>query len=199
MAEALSLRRGARLGSGRHHCRSRRDRVPGYRSRKGAASRHPGVRYAEHAAAVAGELIESGVHEAIVTSGPPHMAHEAGRLAARASGLPLVMDMRDPWSFVERVPEHLASPVWLAFAKRFERRAVADATIIATNTEPFRRAMCDRYPNARARIMTVMHGCDEEAVPPSHHRRRFIIGYAGAIYLDRDPRPLFHAAARVVH
>ena len=155
--------------------------------------------WARDAAALAGELIESGVHEAIVTSGPPHMAHEAGRLAARASGLPLVMDMRDPWSFVERVPEHLASPVWLAFAKRFERRAVADATIIATNTEPFRRAMCDRYPNARARIMTVMNGCDEEAVPPSHHGRRFIIGYAGAIYLDRDPRPLFHAAARVVH
>jgi len=155
--------------------------------------------WAHDAAALAGQLIEPGVHEAIITSGPPHMAHEAGRLAARASGLPFVMDMRDPWSLVERVPGHIASPVWFAFAKRFERRAVADAAIVATNTEPFRRAMCDHYPNARARILTVMNGCDEDAVPPSQHGPRFVIGYAGAIYLDRDPRPLFRAAARVVH
>jgi hypothetical protein len=158
-----------------------------------------GMKWARDAAALAGRLIEPGVHEAIVTSGPPHMAHEAGRLAGRASGLPFVMDMRDPWSLVERVPEHFGSPVWIALAKRFERRTIADAAIIATNTEPFRRAMCAQYPHARARLMTVMNGYDEGAVPRSDHRHRFVIGYAGAIYLDRDPRPLFRAAACVVH
>jgi hypothetical protein len=158
-----------------------------------------GRKWARDAAALAGQLIEPGVHQAIVTSGPPHMAHEAGRLAGRARGLPFVMDMRDPWSLVERVPEHFGSPVWLALARRFERRTVADAAIIATNTEPFRRAMSARYPHARARIMTVMNGYDEGAVPRSDHGHRFVIGYAGAIYLDRDPRPLFRAAACVVH
>jgi len=157
-----------------------------------------GKKWAEDAAALAGALIKPAVHVAIVTSGPPHMTHEAGRLAARARGLPFVMDMRDPWSFVERVPEHFASPLWFALAKRFERRAVADAAIVATNTEPFRRVMCDRYPKARTRIITVMNGSDEEPMPPSQHGRRFIIGYAGAIYLDRDPRLMFRAAARVV-
>jgi hypothetical protein len=157
------------------------------------------MNWAHAAAAVARELIEPGVHDAIITSGPPHMVHEAGRMVARESRLPFVMDMRDPWSLVERVPEHLASPVWFALAKRFERRAVDDAAIIATNTEPFRRAMSQKYPNARGRIMTVMNGWDEDALPPSNHGQRFVIGYAGAIYLDRDPRPLFQAAARVVH
>jgi glycosyltransferase involved in cell wall biosynthesis len=157
-----------------------------------------GKKWAQDAAALAGALIQPAVHVAIVTSGPPHMIHEAGRLAARARGLPFVMDMRDPWSFVERVPEHFASPLWFALAKRFERRAVADAAVVATNTEPFRRVMCDQYPNARTRIITVMNGSDEEPMPPSQHGRRFVIGYAGAIYLDRDPRPLFRAAARVV-
>jgi len=157
-----------------------------------------GKKWARDAAALAGQLIEPGVHEAIITSGPPHMAHEAGRLAGRASGLPFVMDMRDPWSLVERVPEHFGSPVWLALARRFERRSIGDAAIIATNTEPFRRAMCDRYPHARERIMTVMNGYDDGAVPRSDHGHRFVVGYAGAIYLDRDPRPLFRAAAYVV-
>src|SRR5438094_725046 len=113
-----------------------------------------------------------------VRSSPPRVER-----FARARGLPFVMDMRDPWSLVERVPGQIASPVWFAFAKRFERRAVADAAIVATNTEPFRRAMCDHYPNVRARILTVMNGCDEDAVPPSQHGPRFVIGYAGAIYL----------------
>jgi glycosyltransferase involved in cell wall biosynthesis len=156
------------------------------------------MNWARAAAALAGDLIEQGVHEAIITSGPPHMTHEAGRLAARATGLPFVMDMRDPWTLVQRVPEHIASPVWFTLAERFERRAVADAAIIATNTEPFRRVMCDKYPKARARIITVMNGYDEDALPPSQHGSRFVIGYAGAIYLDRDPRPLFRAASQVV-
>src|SRR5439155_332891 len=44
----------------------------------------------------------------------------------------------------------------------------------------------------------VPNGCDEEDVPPSQHGRRFVIAYAGCIYLDRDPRPLFRAAAQLV-
>src|SRR5438046_9571230 len=47
-------------------------------------------------------------------------------------------------------------------------------------------------------MLAVPNGCDEEEVPPPQHGRRFVIGYAGSIYLDRDPRPLFRAAAQVV-
>ncbi len=43
-----------------------------------------------------------------------------------------------------------------------------------------------------------MNGYDEEAVPRSRHGGRFTIAYAGTIYLDRDPRPLFRAVAEVV-
>jgi glycosyltransferase involved in cell wall biosynthesis len=143
-------------------------------------------------------LIEPGIHEAVITSGPPHMAHEAGRLAARETGLPFVMDMRDPWTLVERLIEDVASPVWLRFASRYERRAVGQASLVVTNTEPFRRAMCRVYPEAADRVITVMNGCDEGPVPPSRHGPRFTLVYAGTIYLDRDPRILFRAAARLI-
>jgi glycosyltransferase involved in cell wall biosynthesis len=43
-----------------------------------------------------------------------------------------------------------------------------------------------------------MNGCDEGPLPPSRRGDRFIIAYAGAIYLDRDPRILFRAVAQVV-
>src|SRR5207249_4914766 len=42
------------------------------------------------------------------------------------------------------------------------------------------------------------NGYDEDPVPRSRHGRRFTIEYAGTIYLDRNPRMLFKAAARVV-
>ncbi len=53
-----------------------------------------------------------------------------------------------------------------------------------------------RYPEAR--VLTVMNGMDEGELPPSTVGERFVLGYAGSIYLDRDPRPLFRAVARVV-
>jgi glycosyltransferase involved in cell wall biosynthesis len=155
-------------------------------------------RWAREAASLALRLVEPGVHRAIVTTGPPHMAHEAGRLVARATDLPLVLDMRDPWSLVQRLPEDLASPIYRRLAAWYERRAVAQAALVAANTEPFRLAMCERYPDARERLLTVMNGCDEP-VPASRHGTRFVIAYAGTVYLDRDPRLLFRATGRVIH
>jgi glycosyltransferase involved in cell wall biosynthesis len=126
------------------------------------------------------------------------MAHEAGRRLSVTTGLPLVVDMRDPWSQVQRIPEATASPVGLALAERYERRTLAQARVVAVNTEPFRLALQAKYPQASARILTVMNGYDEDPVPPSRHGGPFTVAYAGTIYLDRDPRILFKAAAQVV-
>jgi len=155
-------------------------------------------RWARAAASVAMQVVERGLHRAVVTSGPPHMAHEAGRIVSRATGLPFVMDLRDPWSLLQRLPESLASPVWFQLANRYERRAVAQASLIVTNTEPFRLAMVGRHPAARNRMLTVMNGWDDDPVPPADRDERFIIAFAGEIYMDRDPRPLFRATARLV-
>jgi hypothetical protein len=43
-----------------------------------------------------------------------------------------------------------------------------------------------------------MNGADEGPTPASRHGTRFVLAYAGDIYLDRDPRILFRAAARLV-
>ena len=155
-------------------------------------------RWARDAAALALRVFEPGVHEAVASSGPPHMTHEAGRRLSRTTGLPFIMDMRDAWSLAERLDEDVASPLWLKLAAHHERRAVAQAAVIVTNTEPFRRAMCRTHPAMSDRVITVMNGSDEGPVPASRAGTRFLLAYAGAIYLDRDPRVLFRAAARVI-
>ncbi len=154
--------------------------------------------WARSAARIGRRLTRSRRHIAVVTSGPPHMAHEAGRLIAERAHLPLILDFRDPWSLAERVPEHVASPVRFRLAAHYERRLVRHASLIAMNTDASRDMMRARYPSAAQRIIAVRNGSDPEVLPAGQHGHRFAIRFAGSIYLDRDPRLVFRAAARVV-
>jgi glycosyltransferase involved in cell wall biosynthesis len=154
--------------------------------------------WARDAGRLARQLFEPGVHRVVVTCGPPHMAHCAGDLVRRETGVPFVMDMRDPWSLVERLPGSVGSPVWWNMADRFERRVLAAAALLVVNTRPFSDAMQRAYPESSDRIMAVLNGYDDEPLPAPRHGDRFVLAYAGTIYLDRDPRPLFRAAAAVV-
>lgn len=154
--------------------------------------------WAERAAEVGMGLVDADLHRAVITCGPPHMIHVAGARLSRAYDLPLVMDLRDPWSIPRRLPEAHASPLWFALAAHFERRAVMAATLVVANTDPVRREMEARYPSAPARFLTVLNGYDEDPVPPPAESGRFIVAYAGGIYLDRDPATLLRGAAKVV-
>lgn len=140
-------------------------------------------------------IVTRGLHRAVISSGPPYETHTAGRWLAERTGLPLVLDLRDPWSLQQRLGRWAASPLWYRLAERHEAAAVARAALVVCNTEPAAEAMQRRYP--RARVLAVMNGMDEGALPASTVAGRFVVGYAGAIYLDRDPRPLFRAAGRV--
>jgi hypothetical protein len=151
-----------------------------------------------HVARLALDIVRPNVHRVVVNSGPPHMTHDAGRRVAELTGLPFVMDMRDPWGQVERLPESLATPLWPRLAARYERRAVQRAALVVANTELARRTLQTVYPSRRDDIITVMNGSDDDPLPPSRRGGKFVIGHAGTVYLDRDPRPLFHAAACVV-
>lgn len=155
--------------------------------------------WAGAAARVGLGVLRLGAQRAVISCGPPHMCHEAARVVAERGCLPLVLDLRDPWALVQRLPEAIASPVWYGLAARHERRVMRDAALVVMNTEPARRAMAARYPEMTDRLIAVPNGIDQdEVVPAPLPRQRFVVAYAGTIYLDRDPRPLFAAAARLV-
>jgi glycosyltransferase involved in cell wall biosynthesis len=154
--------------------------------------------WAKDAARLACRLYRPGVHQAVVTCGPPHMVHLAGASVHRNVGLPFIMDLRDPWSLVQRLPGSIASALWWRLAARHERQVLEQAALVVANTEPLREAMQREYPGAGERIIAVLNGYDDDPLPEAHHGDRFIVAYAGTIYLDRNPRPLFQAAARVI-
>jgi hypothetical protein len=156
------------------------------------------LRWAKDAVRLAEEILDPGAHFAVVTSGPPHMTHETGRVLSRRHGLPFVMDMRDPWSLNERIPERWACPLWLRGTARHEREMVSQAALVVANTAPARDALARAYPDASEKIIAVMNGSDDDPLPPQRRGGRFTIGYAGTIYDYGDPRSLFRAAACVI-
>lgn len=155
-------------------------------------------RWARDAAAIARCIVRPGLHDAVISSGPPHAAHEAARLVSRHSGIPFVMDMRDVWGLAQRCSESIASPLLLHLARRYERRAVREASLVVANTDAAGAAMRRIHPEASARIVTVTNGFDEDPLPAPRQGGPFVVAYAGTIYLDRDPGGLFRAARRVI-
>ncbi|MFI5229885.1 MAG: hypothetical protein ACHQWU_12505 [Gemmatimonadales bacterium] len=158
-------------------------------------------RWAHDAAKIAiNRIADSPAHFAVVSSGPPHMAHEAGRLVAKRSRMPLVLDMRDPWSIDEGLDFETAGAAWYTMARYYERRAVAAASLIVANTDGARDAMVRVYPDVTHRTVTVMNGFDDDDPPPAAApwTERFVIAFAGSIYLDRNPVTLFRALGLLV-
>ncbi|MEO7103265.1 MAG: hypothetical protein ABI311_07730 [Gemmatimonadaceae bacterium] len=143
-------------------------------------------------------IFDPRIHRAVVTSAPPFMTHDIGRRLSFRYGIPFVMDMRDPWSHVERLPEGIATPAWTLLARRYERRAVERATLVVANTEVARRQMSSSYPLRSRDIITVTNGSDDDELLSAVRPDRFVIAHAGTVYLDRDPRALFEAAGRVI-
>ena len=155
--------------------------------------------WARDVESVGSQVLDVQKHRAVISCGPWHLCnHEAARRLAKRSRIPFIMDLRDPWSLERRIAETIATPAWFHLARHYESRAVREASLVVVNAEPVERAMSSRYPWAADRILTVTNGFDEEPIPASRHGGRFTIAYAGGIYLDRDPRPLFQAAARTI-
>jgi hypothetical protein len=136
-------------------------------------------------------------YDVVVSSGPPHMVHDAARTVARRLHVPHVMDLRDPWSAFELEHGDSTSRLWFAIARRYERRAVQSASLIVMNTDLARDEMRRLYPDAAERIVTVSNGSDDEPIPAVETNGRFVVRFAGSIYLDRNPGPFFRAAAAV--
>lgn len=141
---------------------------------------------------------EPGRHVAIVSCGPPHGQFVDAARVARKASLPLVVDLRDPWSHPRRMHESLASPFYYSLAQRAERRVVSQASLIVANTPALGDAFRETYPEKSDHIVTVMNGWDSDGVrPPRDESRRFRVLHAGALYF-RDPRTFFQAARKII-
>jgi hypothetical protein len=140
------------------------------------------------------------IEGAIVTAGPPHAVHFWVSRLAKQRGLPHVVDLRDPWSLVERSVDWIHLPVYRAIARYCEVRTVRNAALVVCNTEHAARAMRSVYPECAGKVIAVMNGADPEDVPAERPWifDRFLCVHSGTIYLDRMPIALLRAARQTI-
>jgi glycosyltransferase involved in cell wall biosynthesis len=131
---------------------------------------------------------------AAIVSTPPHWTQAAGPRLARQLGVPYVADLRDPWAATRFLPEHVATPAWLHLARAAERASLRAASLVLANTEASAEALRAAHPSEAERIRVVRNGWDT-ATPAREGDGRFVVAYAGSIYGDRSPVPLFRGAA----
>lgn len=133
-------------------------------------------------------LAEREQYASIICSSPPHLATQAAARVARRYGIPLILDFRDPWSAMEIVQRDFASQTFVKLSRVLERRAMQQAALVVMNTNEALRATQMRYPAVP--MVVVRNGSRQKCRANPGARDRFEMLYAGAIYLDRDPRPL---------
>jgi len=125
-----------------------------------------------------------------------------GLALRRLTGLPWVLDLRNPMSQDDYPHDPLVRRVWTSIERACMRRA---SRVILT-AEATRRMYLERYPDLLTPEMCILisNGYDEEDLAdlqistPAPAGRPIRLVHSGLIYpLERDPRPMFSAVGRL--
>lgn len=136
--------------------------------------------------------------DAILTTGPPQSTHLTGLLLARATGLPWVADLRDPWVEVDFRDELPQLPPARALDAWLERRVLTRADAVTTVTTAFARGLERRVPACRPVVIpNGFDPADFAAAPQPIDREHFTIAYLGNLNEARNPSALWPALARL--
>jgi len=144
-------------------------------------------------------LLRRGRFDAIYSTSPFPTAHLAARRLAAHSGLPWVVDLRDPWWFFLE-----ARPRWpfSALNERLEGSVIRRADAVLGVREGLLEDLHRRFPDLDpGKLHLVPNGYDPDAfagVEPRRDPETYGIVYAGLLHDVRSPRPLFRAVRRVL-
>lgn len=135
---------------------------------------------------------ESGANLIFVTC-PPWDAAFAASIAAKVTKLPLVIDLRDPWSFN---PGQDLQPSWTRlFVRQLEPILMRQASSLVTTTYAVRDEYRRLVPGVR--VEGIRTGFDETSVKPTRDDVATFIHF-GNCYGDRSLGPFVQALGALV-
>ncbi len=145
--------------------------------------------------------------DVIYSTGPPHSSHLIGAMLKRLTGLPLVLDFRDPWSEDPWMMGDV-NPWGRRLLPWIERRALVAADRVVLNTARLHEAFMRRYPDLSDKFLTITNGYDPailedlgECVSKNSDSfgtspARFC--HTGGLYGPRDPSTLIAVIADLI-
>ena len=154
------------------------------------------------AAISAVRLIRRHRIDCILTSAPPFSVHFVGLVAKIFTRASWVADFRDPWG------ESLAlrsadSQSWLSrrLEQWMEAMVMHYADRVLSVTEPMRQSMVARFPHIGDKFAFLPNGFDLGHLALGDRPEKYdrlTITYAGTLYMDRSPEPLFAALSALL-
>lgn len=134
--------------------------------------------------------------QAIYATSPPETSQLVAALTAHITGLPLIVDFRDPW--VGNL--HRKTSGWRhLIERRMERYVFARAAHVITVTDSFRQAFLTRYPQFDQKITVIPNGYDATDLRvPAKARKdtgKMVVYYGGILYEKRSPRAFLDGLA----
>ena len=140
--------------------------------------------------AAAEALVRRETFDALWSTYKPGLSHYVASRIARRHGVPWVADFRDiadqydlgVWRFRHEVRQEVLACRW--------------ASAVATVSRPLADRLAARYP---VPVYVIPNGFDPDDFPPAPDGplATFTISYFGAVYGERNPRPLFEAIDRL--
>lgn len=138
----------------------------------------------------------------VLTSGPPFSGHLVGLVAKLLTRAKWVADFRDPW--IEMLPERYPYTRsrfsdWLEGC--MERAVMTAADKVIATTERMCLSMAQRYPALdRHKFVCIPNSIDTGSFPADEADKydELTITYAGTLYFDRTPEPLFKAVQQLI-
>ena len=103
--------------------------------------------------------------EVVLASGPPKSSYVAGFWLSRYWGIPLIIDLRDPWN-----PNYLGrnySPIHSFIDKWCEQRIYRFASRIIANTEKNKEILLKDYPWLDGKVVSIPNGYDPDDMDPN--------------------------------
>ncbi len=134
------------------------------------------------------KIIEKEKPDVILSSSPPPTVHLIARALARWSGLPWIVDFRDPWTRIHYYTDS-RSALAAAMDSRLERTVLKEADRIVCVSRKFSELL---LTDRSADMAIIPNGYDEEDFVYSYKRGEcFRIAYIGGLNDNRYYRTFF--------
>ena len=139
-------------------------------------------------------ILHSRSPEAILATAPPYTAHLVGGALAWASGLPLVLDYRDAWTFDS--PRSFPTGFHHALNRLLEKEMLRTATRVLAVNEPIAqglRSALDFPEKDKVHVLPLGYDPGDFEQAKASEPLKFRISHVGTLIGERSPKSLLIA------
>jgi glycosyltransferase involved in cell wall biosynthesis len=158
------------------------------------------IGWKRHAVRKGLELLNEEPYDAILATAPPFTDFLIGLELSQKSGVPLVVDYRDPW--LENKHFFYATPMHRRYAARLEEMVLKSAEAIVVVNRRIKEQLISRWRFlTHEAVRIIPSGYDrsdiERAEPERFRSGKLRLTYSGLFDARRSPRVFFEALSKV--